>query len=69
MGRVHFKILVEYDPRYTIQQREDVDRTQMNRLLAENPNCKVVQMARRLVEDNRAELFAVLETTLTNNNN
>lgn len=57
----HFKILVEYDPKLPVSQRENVDRYQIKRLTEENPGFKIVTMARRLVEDNRAELFAVME--------
>jgi len=59
--RKHYKIVVEYPPHLPVEHREEVDRQQMKRLTAEHPNAEVVNMARRLVSDYRAHLFAVLE--------
>ena len=59
--RKHYKIVVEYPPHLPVEQREDVDRQQMLRLVKEHPKAEVVNMARKLVSDYRAHLFAVLE--------
>jgi len=67
--RKHFKILVEYDPRCSLEDREEIDKKQMGRLLAENPGFKIVNMARQLFSDYRAFLYAELEPNKPDHNN
>lgn len=59
--REHFSILVEYDPRYSVEQREQVDRSCVSRLAAEKPGFRVVEIRRKLISDHRATLYATLE--------
>lgn len=61
VDREHFSILVEYEPRYSVQQREDVDRACVSRLAAEHPGFRVVDIRRKLISDHRATLYATLE--------
>lgn len=59
--RKQYKLLVEYPPDLPVEHREAVDRKQMQRLKDEHPNAEIVKMARQLVSDYRAYLFAELE--------
>jgi hypothetical protein len=59
--RKHFTILVEYDPKRSIDEREDIDRAYMNMLAGQHPEGKIVKMARKLISDYRAKLYAVME--------
>lgn len=59
--REHFEMLVEYDPKYSVEQREDVDRKCVVGLVAAHPGTRVVRLGRRQISDYRAKLFATLE--------
>jgi len=59
--RQQFKILVEYEPGLPVEYREEVDKKQIGRLIAEHPGWKVVGMARQLISDHRAFLYAEME--------
>jgi len=57
----HYKVLAEYEPGQPIEKREQVDRFLMNQLVQNHPGSKVIKMARKLISDHRAHLYAVLE--------
>jgi hypothetical protein len=59
--RKHFTILVEYDPKRSIDDRQEIDRAYMKMLAEQHPQGKIVKMARKLISDYRAKLFAVIE--------